>query len=216
MASQFKSTWSTSRAVGSKAFWSKAFWSNARRVHLTTAIVLATGIVAFANPSLSAPNRTPVNQLDWTPVKNGRLGFMFAYPAKVYKPEAGDPTAPLKAKTEKRAGQVFRSTDGKAFLQVAAFANVDRIDIAAYKARVAQTYNNKIEYERLTPGFFVLSGVRGKDTFYERVYFTCGGRVITAWSMTYPTSEGALYDRIVEEVARTFRPAETPQACAPG
>lgn len=182
-----------------------------RRFRIMAAASLA---VIVLGPALAAARPTGV-QLEWTPYKDQRLGFLFAFPAKVFKAEAGDPTEPLKARTQKRSGQVFRSKDGKAFLQTAAFANFENITLAAYKAKVAASYKDaRIEYERLTPTFFVLSGVRGKETFYERVYFTCGGRFISAWSMNYPQAEGALYDRIVEEVARSYRPAETPQTCS--
>jgi hypothetical protein len=118
-------------------------------------------------------------------------------------------------RTEKRSGQIFRSKDGKAFLQTAAFANVDKVSTAVYKSRVVASYAGaRIEYERLADNFFVISGIRGKEVFYERVTFSCGGRVINAWAMTYPQAEGALYDRIVEEIARTFRPAENRESCS--
>lgn len=177
------------------------------------ALVLSALAVVGLAPASAAP-RQSVAQFDWQPFKDDRLGYLFTYPAKIFKAEAGDPTEPLKAKTQKRSGQVFRSTDGKAFLQTAAFANFEKISLAGYKARVAASYRGaRIEYERLGPNFFVLSGVRDKETFYERVYFTCGGRIISVWSMNYPEAEGSLYDRIVEEVSRNYRPAETPQSC---
>lgn len=98
---------------------------------------------------------------------------------------------------------------------IAAAATALASGIAAYKAKVEATYRSgRTEYERLTPSFFVVSGDRGKDTFYKRVYFTCSGRIISVWSMTYPQADGARYDRIVEAVARSYRPAETPQTCS--
>ena len=44
--------------------------------------------------------------------------------------------------------------------------------------------------------------------FYERVTFTCGGRLINSWAMLYPAAERRLYDRIVEQVARSYRAGE--------
>jgi hypothetical protein len=163
----------------------------------------------------AAPRSQTVAALDWTPFRDEVLGYTFTFPAKVFQPEVGDPTTALQARTEKRSGQVFRSKDGKAFLQTAAFANIDKLTTAAYKAKVAASYaGSRIEYTRFADTFFVLSGVRGKEVFYERVTFSCGGRIINAWAMTYPLAEGALYDRIVEEVARTFRPADKPDSCS--
>ncbi len=52
----------------------------------------------------------------------------------------------------------------------------------------------------------MLSGERNDETFYERVSFTCGGKLINSWAMLYPTSERKTYDRVVEAVARTYTP----------
>jgi hypothetical protein len=54
----------------------------------------------------------------------------------------------------------------------------------------------------------VLSGTRDGVMFYERVTFTCGGRRINSWAMLYPAAERGLYDRIVEQVARSYRAGE--------
>ncbi len=172
-------------------------------------MVLSTAVVATARPQQQLAG------LEWTPFRDAQLGYVFSFPAKVFRPESGDPTTALKSRTEKRSGQIFRSKDGQAYLQTAAFANVDNVTAATYKNRVAASYADaRIEYQRVTATFFVISGVRGKDVFYERVTFSCGGRLINAWAMTYPLSEGALYDRIVEEFARTFRPAESRDSCS--
>jgi len=42
--------------------------------------------------------------------------------------------------------------------------------------------------------------------FYQRVSFTCGGRLINSWAMLYPAAERKMYDRVVEAVARSFMP----------
>lgn len=195
---------------------SLTYWHHgiSHRSKLPARIVLVALAVVSLAPA-SAAQRRPNAQPEWQSFKDDRLGYLFAYPSEVFKTEDGDPTEPLKARTQKRSGQVFRSKDGKAFLQTAAFDNFEKVSVAEYKAKVVASYKGaKIEYERLGPNFFVLSGVRGKDTFYERVYFTCGGRVISAWSMNYPLAEAALYDRIVEAFSRSYRPAETPQSCS--
>ena len=54
--------------------------------------------------------------------------------------------------------------------------------------------------------WFVLSGTLGEQEFYERVSFTCGGRLINSWVMIYPKAQSGLYDRVVEAVARTYSP----------
>lgn len=154
--------------------------------------------------------------MGWTNYADERLGFFLNYPAKVFAPHAADPTDSLKDRTDVRSGTTFASRDGKAWLQVAAFANTDRVSLAAYKSRVQKTgyANARMTYERMSEDFFILSGYRGNDEFYERVVFSCGGRMINVWSLSYPPAQNALYDRIVEEIARTFRPVAGREVCA--
>jgi hypothetical protein len=41
--------------------------------------------------------------------------------------------------------------------------------------------------------------------FYERVTFSCDGRSIHGWRLTYPVADRAFYDRIIEEIHRSYR-----------
>lgn len=179
------------------------------RVSALTVLVILLGLPYIV--SLAAQRR----DYSWIAFRDSRFGFSFEYPSALFSPEAGDPTDALKDRTSRRSGQVFRSRDGRAYLQAAAFENTQGLGAAAYKAQVAaSTYRDtRVTYDRVGETFFVISGIRGADEYYERVTFSCGGRLINVWTMTYPTAEKGLYDRIVEEVARTFRPAEGPQAC---
>ena len=172
-------------------------------------------IVPLLGLALAAPLVAERRDYSWIAFRDSRLGFSFDYPSALFVAEAGDPTDALKERTNRRSGQVFRSRDGRAYLQAAAFENTQRVNAATYKAQVAgSTYRDtRITYDRVGETFFVLSGVRGKDEYYERVTFSCGGRLINVWTMTYPTAEKGLYDRLVEEIARTFRPGEGPQSC---
>ena len=176
----------------------------------TTALIAALLALMVATP-LVAQRR----DYGWIVFRDNRLGFSFDYPSALFVAEPGDPTDALKDRTSRRSGQVFRSRDGKAYLQAAAFENTQGIGPAAYKAQVAgSTYRDtRITYDRVGDTFFVLSGIRGADEYYERVTFSCSGRLINVWTMTYPTADRGIYDRIIEEIARTFRPAEGPQSC---
>ncbi len=180
-----------------------SFSLSARALLWSVGLLLAFSAVGAMSASAQQRN------LGWTNYRDKEFSYGFDYPTVVFQPTDGDPTATLSEGTRK-SGQVFKSADGKAFLLTAAFENTAGLDLQAYKQRIASTaYKEaKLEYERTAQTFFVLSGSRGKDVFYERVTFACGGRVVNVWTMTYPKSEGALYDRIVEEISRTFRPSD--------
>jgi hypothetical protein len=184
---------------------------------LAIAVCLSAGVAALS-PVAMAQRSTTSSSLEWTAFRDSRLGFMLSYPAKIFALGGGDPTAALGGRTERRSGQIFRSRDGKAYLQAAAFDNIERLGPGAYKNKIARTTyaSARITYDRLTETFFIISGTRGDQEFYERVTFSCGGRLINVWAMTYPIAERDLYNRIVEEVARTFRPAEGRDGCPLG
>ena len=134
---------------------------------------------------------------DWATIHNTRFGFQIAYPADIFfstkTPSGND-------------GRVLQSADGKAKMLVATFENDTNLSLAAYREfLLSDIYaNTRLDYQPVKPRWFVLSGVRGDQTFYERVTFSCGGRLINSWAMLYPTAQRDLYNRVVEAVARTY------------
>ena len=53
--------------------------------------------------------------------------------------------------------------------------------------------------------WFVLSGEGDGKVFYEKVVFTCSGRLINSFAMIYPMERRATFDPIVERIENTFR-----------
>jgi hypothetical protein len=136
---------------------------------------------------------------DWATVRNERHGFLIAYPIEVFA-QAGEP------KTDE--GRVLYSRDGKAQLLVGAFANDEATTLEDYRNYLMQENyaGASIEYAPMRGRWFVLSGTIGDREFYERVSFTCGGKLINSWAMIYPKAERRFYNRVVEAVARTYSP----------
>lgn len=128
---------------------------------------------------------------------NQRHGFTLSYPTARFKPRE-----PLS-----EDGRVWVSHDGKARLLAGALNNPDGMSLRDYRALVLkQSYpGSDLDYAPVRNTWFVLSGTRDGTMFYERVTFTCGGRRINSWAMLYPVAERRVYDRIVEQVARTYR-----------
>lgn len=135
----------------------------------------------------------------WTKLQNEKHGFLIAYPKEVFEqrsdPAPGD-------------GRLLYSHDGRAQLLVGAFANEDAVSLRAYRRYLIkeQYAGAKITYAPVRRGWFILSGTIGDQEFYERVSFTCGGRLINSWAMIYPHAENRFYDRVVEAIARTYSP----------
>ena len=66
---------------------------------------------------------------------------------------------------------------------------------------------DELTYRPRGRSWFVLSGYRGNNIYYEKVMFSCAGGVVNVLAITYPTDERDLYDPVVEQMEDTFRPA---------
>lgn len=165
------------------------------------ALMLALGVVEVG----AAPG---ARDLGWRTFASEGFPLRFEFPAGLFSesPEDGV-AAPARDGQARRTGRVFTTPDGRATLQVGAFENVDGLTARELRARAVKTsYDGaRIDYDRLAASWFVLSGRRGDEVFYERVALTCDGRRIDVWTMTYPSTDGAEFDRVVEEMARRYR-----------
>ena len=136
----------------------------------------------------------------WPQYRNERYGFSLHFPSSVFavekQSEAGD-------------GQVFVSKDGEARLLVGALKNADALTPSAYQEFIArESYAAySISYRRGGETWFVMSGEGNGKTFYEKVMFSCSGRLINSFAMLYPTEQRKAYDPIVEKIENSFRPA---------
>ena len=155
---------------------------------------LAIGLAANVTPALAKSARTS----DWATITNKRFGFQIAYPSEIL--------FPIDTPSGNADGRVLQSQDGRAKLLVATFENADNLSLDAYRDfLLSGNYaNSNIDYAPQKARWFVLSGDKGDQTFYERVTFSCGGRLINSWAMIYPTAQKKLYDRILEAVSRTY------------
>jgi hypothetical protein len=135
----------------------------------------------------------------WTEYRNDKYGFSLQYPADLFiverTAEAGD-------------GQVFVAGQEDARLLVGALTNDSGFTPATYQEYVArQSYGQySIGYRRLGGSWFALSGEGNNKVFYEKVMFSCAGRLISSFAMIYPVDRRHLFDPIVERIENTFRP----------
>lgn len=141
----------------------------------------------------------------WRTYRNERFGLSLLFPSQVFTVEkqsdAGD-------------GTVFVSKDGEARLLVGALENSGAQNPKSYEEYIAgKSYADyNVTYRRGGDSWFVLSGEGKGKTFYEKVMFSCGGKLINSFAMLYPTEQSKTFDPIVERIEDSFRPG--PQ-CAP-
>lgn len=160
-----------------------------------TAPVAAMVLVAGAASAWSAG----IGGGDWTTYRNARNGFSIAYPTARF------PDDPV---NESEDGRLVVSKDGSVRLLVGAFENAESTTLADYRTYLLENnYSGaQIDYAPVRDKWFVLSGTRDGTMFYERVSFTCGGKLINSWAILYPAGERRTWDPVLERIARTYSP----------
>jgi serine/threonine-protein kinase len=156
--------------------------------------------------SLPAPDASFAS---WATHRNARFGFALRYPGEVF------------AAAETTSGDIpvrtFMSRDGRATLLITAGPIADGLTLPKYRRSVMEQRYGGATYD-YTPQqahWFVLSGTRGEEMFYERITFACDGRSLHGWQLRYPLADRAFYDRIVEAMHRGYRHSNGPGArCA--
>jgi hypothetical protein len=155
---------------------------------------LATAcLLSLLGPAAAQP------QSDWTIYRNQRFGFSLSYPRNVFEVErasqAGD-------------GVVFRARHADARLLAGALINSDHHTLASYQQFVARkSYADyRITYQPRGRSWFVLSGKNDDKIFYEKVVFSCAGRLINSFALVYPADQRNTFDRIVERAEASFAP----------
>ena len=156
-------------------------------------------VLLVAIGTASAAAARPAADLGWTAYKNPRFGLQMRYPAGLFT---------LHRTSQARDGDLFTTADGSAKLLIGAFENTERHSPASYQRFIArESYPGlQTDYAPVGAGWSVLSGTRGETMIYEKVIFSCSGRVINSFALVYPIAERHLYDPIVEGIEDSFRP----------
>jgi len=159
-----------------------------------TRYVTASFLLLLAAVSASAAT---VRGEDLTTYRNARHGYMISYPTELFE---------LDPANESEDGRMLVSRDGRARLLMGAFENDEKMSLDAYRSfLIERNYGGaKIDYAPVRPRWFVVSGERDGTVFYERVTFTCGGRLINSWALLYPAAEKRRFDQLVEQVSRSY------------
>ena len=141
----------------------------------------------------------------WSEYRNEKYGLTIKYPQDLFvverTAEAGD-------------GQVFVTREGDARLLVGALVNASGLTPATYQDHIArQSYSNyQITYRPSGTTWFVLSGKGDGKVFYEKVMFSCSGRLINSFAMIYPAEKRDVFSPIIEQMEDTFRPGNACEA----
>lgn len=161
-------------------------------------IVMAAAVLAVALAG-AAVAQQPDDQGAWGLYRDERLGFSLRFPAHVLKPAEETPGA-------NPSNRILVSDDGRVRLIVSAGLLDRRESLATYRAfLLSEVYGGaNVTWAPVEDDWFVVSGYRAAEIFYERVSLVCGGRAIASWALSYPVAERGVYGRVVEGIARSF------------
>ncbi len=151
----------------------------------------------------------PRAEENWATYHDARFGYSFYYPSALF--EAGQ-------LPENGGGQTFNSKDGHAKIVVFATLNGEKFTPAQYRNVILKEFGgyDRMDYSPSGQTWFVLSGFRGENIYYQKVMFSCRNGVINALSITFPTAEKRFYERLVEIIEDHFKPGhgtDSPDGC---
>jgi hypothetical protein len=135
----------------------------------------------------------------WLSKREATLGFAFSYPPELFQEIEGD---------GKPSFHYFASTSSDAKFLVGGWNNQAEQSPDRFKRWLIANAGgyDEVTYRPRGRSWFVLSGYRGDKIYYEKVMFSCRGRVVNVFAITYPVAERALFDPVVETMEDTFRP----------
>jgi hypothetical protein len=136
---------------------------------------------------------------DWRQETNKRYGFMLSYPADFIPerlPENGD-------------GRRYHSPDGQVSLAASAFhlaSDNDPGGLEAFWAKELSERGQTVTYKLKRANWYVISGVNPNGfEFYHKAFFYPTYQV--EFEITYPHSQNARWNKVVERLSREFVPA---------
>jgi hypothetical protein len=138
----------------------------------------------------------------WSHEQDRDFGFRFSYPRALFTQIQGD---------EKPAFHYFVSPNSDAKLMVGAWNNREGGSPEQFKRWLMANVGgyDELTYRPRGRSWFVLSGYRGDDIYYEKVMFSCAGQVVNVMAVTYPSGERNIYDPVVERMEDNFRPSSS-------
>jgi hypothetical protein len=136
---------------------------------------------------------------DWSLYQNGRFGTFISFPSAYFLPD------PPPANGD---GRSFASVDGQSSFHVSAQSNALGLGQAGLVAqdKTLLGAHRQLTFEDGGPGWYVLSGQQGGDTFFRRVLVEGPGGLIQTFEILYPTARKTEFDGIVAYMASTFGP----------
>jgi hypothetical protein len=160
--------------------------------------ILALAAATLADASVTA-DAAPMDP-GWRVFEDAASGTRVDYPANVFSVPEGHRS------NERASGLRFATTDGRAHFAVFTMPTPKGTSPAAFIARNLKVPESALHYERITPAFFAISGVRAGNVYYARCNASSDRSTLHCIYLTYPAKEKRAWDAAVTRISRTLRP----------
>ena len=150
--------------------------------------------------SVVAISQCQAAPVPWASERDAELGFRFSYPRDLFHRTEGD---------RKPSFHYFTSDDAESKFVVGAWHNEAAQTPNEFKRWLLANTGGYDEMTYVPRGrsWFVISGYRGDDIYYEKVMFSCAGGVVNVFAISYPKAKRHVYDPVVEQMEDSFRPS---------
>ena len=134
----------------------------------------------------------------WEDYTNPRFGVRIDIPVDCFSP------LPPPVNQD---GREFVSVDGLANFGIYGAHNVEGYTPHSLKRWLIDTLGDydQITYEPMGKSWFVLSGYRGDDIFYEKYLFSHDVKILNAFWITFPRKHKPIFAPIIERMENSFR-----------
>jgi hypothetical protein len=173
--------------------------------------ILTAGMLLIASTGISIAVTKHIPRADerWTTYKNARFGYSLYYPSALF--EADPPP-------ENGSGLTFNSEDGWTKIVVFGVHNSEDLSPRQYRKILLEEFGgyDRLDYSPAGKSWFVLSGYRADNIYYQKVIFSCSNQIINVFSMTFPTADKPIYEGMIETMEdrfKTGRGEDTPEGC---
>jgi hypothetical protein len=158
-------------------------------------------LFSLALLALSAFGLSSEAREHWTEQRDPQFGYHYSYPDASFGAVEGD---------GKPGFHYFTSNETDAKFLVGAWDKNDGDTPEHFKQWMIANAGGyeEITYQPRGRGWFVLSGYRGDQIYYEKVMFSCGMRMVNILAISYPVAERDHFDPVVEQMEDTFRPGQ--------
>lgn len=157
-------------------------------------LLALVALSAFSCLSLAAKER-------WIEQRDPQFGYNYSYPEALFASVAGD---------GKPGFHYLAANASDAKFLVGAWDNRDGATPEHFKRWMIENAGGyeEITYQPRGRSWFVLSGYRGDQIYYEKVMFSCGERIVNILAIAYPVAERVQFDPVVERMEDRFSTGE--------